>query len=66
MNDILLFNDIISHLGLTELPLKGRSYTWSNMQVEPLLQQLDWFFTSPAWTHIFPNTVGLAAGESII
>lgn len=32
INDMLLFNDIIDHLGLTELPLKGRSFTWSNMQ----------------------------------
>lgn len=32
VNDMLVFNDIIHHLGLIELPLKGRSYTWSNMQ----------------------------------
>jgi hypothetical protein len=38
MNDIFLFNSIISHLGLIELPLKGRSFTWSNMQDSPLLQ----------------------------
>jgi exonuclease III len=41
MNDIFLFNEIISHLGLIELPLKGRSFTWSNMQDSPLLQQID-------------------------
>jgi hypothetical protein len=45
-NDMFLFNDIIGHLGLLELPLKGRKYTWSNMQNNPLLEQLDWFFTS--------------------
>ena len=43
MNDIFLFNSIISHLGLLELPLKGRKFTWSNMQDHPLLEQLDWF-----------------------
>jgi hypothetical protein len=37
-NDMLLFNDLIHHLGLTELPIKGRSFTWSNMQDLPLLQ----------------------------
>jgi hypothetical protein len=47
-NDMFVFNDIIQHFGLIELPLKGRSYTWSNMQEQPLMQQLDWFFTSPA------------------
>lgn len=31
MNDIFIFNDIISTLGLLEIPLKGRSFTWSNM-----------------------------------
>ena len=44
LNDIFIFNEIIAHLGLLELPLKGRSYTWSNMQDNPLLEQLDWFF----------------------
>lgn len=43
-NDIVVFNNIISHLGLIELLLKGRSYTWSNMQEVPLLEQVDWFF----------------------
>ena len=54
--DTLIFNDAIGHLGLVELPLKGRDFTWSNMQSEPLLEQLDWFFTSPNWTIDFPNT----------
>ena len=56
LTDTLIFNDAIDHLGLIELPLKGRSYTWSNMQANPLLEQLDWFFTSPNWTLNFPMT----------
>lgn len=44
INDIFSFNEIIGHLGLLELPLKGRAFTWSNMQEQPLLEQLDWFF----------------------
>ena len=55
-NDTLIFNDAIGYLGLIDLPLKGRTYTWSNMQSDPLLEQLDWFFTSPNWTLDFPNT----------
>ena len=55
----MLFNEIIGHLGLLELPLKGRSYTWSNMQQQPLLQQLDWFFSSSSWITSYPNTVVL-------
>jgi hypothetical protein len=54
--DTLVFNDTIWHLGLIELPIKGRAFTWSNMQLDPLLEQLDWFFTSPNWTLGFPMT----------
>ena len=56
VQDTLTFNDVIGHLGLVELPLKGRAFTWSNMQSDPLLEQLDWFFTSVNWTHAYPNT----------
>jgi hypothetical protein len=38
INDMFLFNEIIGHLGLLELPIKGRAYTWSNMQRDPLLE----------------------------
>jgi hypothetical protein len=57
MNVIFIFNEIISYLGLVELPLKGRSFTWYNMQKDPLLVQLDWLFTSYQWTLHFPNTL---------
>ena len=59
MQDTITFNDITVHLGLIELPIKGRSFTWSNMQSDPLLEQLDWFFTSVNWTVDFQNTVVL-------
>uniref|UniRef100_A0A8R7QRY1 Uncharacterized protein n=1 Tax=Triticum urartu TaxID=4572 RepID=A0A8R7QRY1_TRIUA len=45
-NDMLTFNDFIQSQALVELPLKGRQYTWSNMQTDPLLKKIDWFFTS--------------------
>jgi hypothetical protein len=38
LNDMFLFNDIIGHLGLIELSIKGRMYSWSNMQEDPLLE----------------------------
>jgi hypothetical protein len=56
LTDTFIFNEAIGHLGLVELPIKGRAYTWSNMQQDPLLEQLDWFFTSPNWTLNYPNT----------
>jgi hypothetical protein len=64
MNDIFLFNSIISHLGLIELPLKGRNFTWSNMQTNPLLEQLDWFFTTCQWTLKYPNTLVFPLAKS--
>jgi hypothetical protein len=57
MNDVFVFNEIISNLGLQEIPLKGRKYTWSNMQQEPLLEQIDWCFTSTNWISLYPNTL---------
>jgi hypothetical protein len=57
VNNMLLFNRIISHLDLEEIPLKGRAFTWSNMQENPLLEKLDWIFTSANWTSTFPITL---------
>jgi hypothetical protein len=47
VNEMLLFNDVISHLDLVEVPLKSRAFTWSNMQSNFLQEKLDWIFTSP-------------------
>lgn len=41
VHDMFTFNDFIREQNLTELPIKGRAYTWSNMQQNPLLEQLD-------------------------
>lgn len=46
VQDMFTFNDFIIAQELIELPIKGRSFTWSNMQQDPLLEQLDWFFTT--------------------
>jgi hypothetical protein len=54
--DMLLFNIAISALGVVEIPLHGRKFTWTNKQQPPLLERLDWFFTSQAWTLKYPNT----------
>jgi hypothetical protein len=57
LSNILHFNSIIQEHDLEEIPLKGRNYTWSNMQDNPLLEKLDWIFTSHNWTVNFPNTL---------
>lgn len=56
LNEIFLFNDAITSLGLVELPLKGKHFTWTNKQHPPLLERLDWFFTSTTWTTVYPFT----------
>jgi len=38
------------------IPLYGKRFTWTNKQYSPLLERLDWFFTSQSWTNTFPNT----------
>lgn len=44
VNEMLTFNAVISRLGLVDIPLKGRKFTWSNKQTNPLLEKLDCFF----------------------
>ena len=56
LNEIFMFNETISSLGLVEINLDDRLYTWSNKQVCPLMKKLDWCFTSQAWTLSYPNT----------
>lgn len=54
---MFLFNEAINTLGLIELPLHGRHFTWTNKQLSPLLERLDWFFTSNAWTTRYPGII---------
>jgi exonuclease III len=64
-NDMLLFNDVIHHLDLVEILLKGRAFTWSNMQQNCLLEKIDWAFTSSDWTLAFPNTLAFALSHAV-
>jgi hypothetical protein len=50
-----LFNSIISGLGIFEIPLNIKNFTWSNMQSDPLLVQLDLCFTFINWTSSYHN-----------
>lgn len=65
VHDMFTFNDFIREQRLTELPIKGRNFTWSNMQQNPLLEQLDWFFTTLNWTSSFPNTIVNPLGRPV-
>lgn len=50
------FNDLINSLGLIEIPLIDRAYTWSNRRAEPTLVRLDRCFVNVHWDAVFPNT----------
>lgn len=56
--EMLAFNEAISRLSLTEIPLKSCkfTFTWTNKWQNPLLERLDWFFFSNLWTALCPNT----------
>jgi hypothetical protein len=60
-----LFNDLIQHLDLVEISFHGHEFTWSNMQMYPLLEKLDWVFTSTSWTLSFPGTKVLPLARPI-
>jgi len=60
INDMFRFNAAISQLGINEITLQGRKYTWSNKQHDPLLEKLDWVFTSENWATSYPTTSVLA------
>lgn len=54
--DMNLFNDFISDMELVDIPFSGRTYTWSNMQIDPLLIKLDWVFCNASWSYHYPST----------
>lgn len=58
------FNDIIRSQQLIELPIKGRAYTWSNMQIDPttrknLTSSIGFLHTSSACTRATTTTLQL-------
>jgi hypothetical protein len=57
IQDTMRFNEVISNLGVDELPLYGNRYTWSNKQAAPLLERLNWFFASVSWITSYPGSV---------
>jgi exonuclease III len=53
----ILFADLISQLGLINLNLHGRNYTWSNARADPSMARLDRFLISTEWNALFPNSL---------
>jgi hypothetical protein len=50
VSEAALFNDSINNLGLIEIPLSDRQFTWSNLQDPPILARLDRVLVNPEWS----------------
>jgi len=78
IQEMLKFNEAISKLRINEAPLKDCKFTWTNKRMNPLLERLDWFFSSkrprktvklggllhPYPVNISPKDLGLKINES--
>ncbi|XP_020094103.1 uncharacterized protein LOC109714089 [Ananas comosus] len=53
ISDILLFRETVNDIGLIDLPLLNKSYTWSNGRRTPTLERLDRAFISHDWVRDF-------------
>lgn len=59
------FRRLINDLGLIDVPLHGRKFTWSNQQDSPTLVRLDRALCSTGWEQAFPdNLMQSAATDS--
>ena len=52
-----VFNAIIEHAGLRDLPLNGRKYTWDNNSPEPTFEKLDRVLICPDWEDTYPLAI---------
>jgi hypothetical protein len=50
------FNNFINTLGLIEIPLLDRQFTWSNQQDPPILARLDRTLVNPEWSLALPDS----------
>nr|CAD1821691.1 unnamed protein product [Ananas comosus var. bracteatus] len=55
-SDILAFREVISDVGLINLPIMNKSYTWSNGRRSPTLERLDRALISQDWLLRFPRS----------
>ena len=51
------FSEFIEELNLIDLPLKGRSYTWSSGSDQPLMYRIDRALVSHDWEDHYPVVI---------
>lgn len=57
LNNRRLFRRFVNRHSLTDLPLAGGRFTWTNSQHPPLIERLDRFLMSADWETHCPNLV---------
>ena len=60
-----VFNAIIEHVGLRDLPLNGSRYSWPNNLPEPTHEKLDRILICPDWEDKYPMTMVTALEREI-
>ena len=53
-NEADMFNQMINHFGLIELPLLDRVFTWTNNHDDSTLERIDRVFNNHTWDSLFP------------
>lgn len=61
-----VFNAIIEHVGLRELPLNGRNFTWANNQAGPTYEKLDRVLICPESKEHYPLSFLQALAREVI
>nr|CAD1831627.1 unnamed protein product [Ananas comosus var. bracteatus] len=56
VSEILQFREVINEIGLIDLPLLNRTYTWSNGRRNPTLERLDRALISQGCHYSFPTS----------
>lgn len=56
VTDILNFREVVHEIGLVDLPIQNKSFTWSNGRGVSTLERLDCTFISSAWLLVFPRS----------
>ncbi len=56
VSDILSFRNAVNGLGLADIPLSNRSFTWTNGRPTPTLERLDRALLSKDWMLHFPRS----------
>lgn len=59
------FRAVINEVGLTDISMQGRTYTWSRGRDNPTFARLDRFMLNSQWTALFPNTTQIALASGI-